>query len=468
MNKKPRIAFFSPISPIASGISHYTEELLPFLSRSFDIDIYIDDYKPDNRSILDNFKVFNYLRFDSNLAIRDYQQIIYHLGNNIYHNYIYPFIYRYSGILVLHDYVLHHSRARMLLSKRSPEQYRKEMIHSYKDSGSFIADFVINERYNREVFIDHLPLNEMVVEKSDGIIVHNNFVKEMLSTKFNDKDIEVIRMGISIPERLKDPALEKEKLGFRKDELLFTSLGRISSNKKYDLVFKALNQIALQIPDFKYILIGPAPEPHVLTGLIPEKISDKVIFTGHLAEDKLESYLNASDLIINLREPYTRETSASMLRGMSYGKPLIISHLSNNLEIPNEICYKVAFSPNEIDEISQKIIEFCKNPDAGRIKGRNARKYIFEKHSLERSAAHYKEFILSHLKKTTINRKKCFLSEKNIEKIIESPLMMLKCEESDTSESYDYTKKAREYLSHLICELGIINEQPTDKSDILI
>jgi hypothetical protein len=37
-----RIAFFTPLNPVRSGISDYSEELLPFLGDLADIDIIAD------------------------------------------------------------------------------------------------------------------------------------------------------------------------------------------------------------------------------------------------------------------------------------------------------------------------------------------------------------------------------------------------------------------------------------------
>ena len=77
-----RIAYFSPLSPIKSGVSHYSEELLPLLQEEFDIDLIIDDYQPTNKEITSRFETINYLRYDWLLKERGYDMNIYQLGNN--------------------------------------------------------------------------------------------------------------------------------------------------------------------------------------------------------------------------------------------------------------------------------------------------------------------------------------------------------------------------------------------------
>ena len=42
----PRIAWFTPLQPVASGISFYNEELLPLLAGSWSIDVFVDGYYP--------------------------------------------------------------------------------------------------------------------------------------------------------------------------------------------------------------------------------------------------------------------------------------------------------------------------------------------------------------------------------------------------------------------------------------
>ncbi len=112
-----KIAYFSPLSPQKSGIADYSEkELLPFLSKYMEIDLYIDEgIVPDNPDIIKNFKIFHYKEIDK--RVEDYNAIIYHIGNNPLHAYIYETLLKYSGIVVFQDVFLHGLIASMTLSK---------------------------------------------------------------------------------------------------------------------------------------------------------------------------------------------------------------------------------------------------------------------------------------------------------------------------------------------------------------
>jgi len=90
-----RIAYFSPLNPIKSGISDYSEELLEYLSGYGVIDLFVDDYKPSASWLYDSFKIESYRTIYKNNGTNDYDINIYHMGNNEKHSYIYSTLLQY-------------------------------------------------------------------------------------------------------------------------------------------------------------------------------------------------------------------------------------------------------------------------------------------------------------------------------------------------------------------------------------
>ena len=87
MDTRLKLAYFSPVNPVQSGISDYSEELLPYLARYADIDLYVDDYTPTNQEITRQFEVYPAGKF-SRQAGR-YDTYLFHMGNSAAHSYIY-------------------------------------------------------------------------------------------------------------------------------------------------------------------------------------------------------------------------------------------------------------------------------------------------------------------------------------------------------------------------------------------
>jgi hypothetical protein len=92
-----KIALFTPLNPVRSGIADYNEEMLPELGKYAEIDLYIDGgYTPSNRLISDRFpiRVFN----ADDFCPQNYDAIVYHMGNNYSaHKYIYENLPRHRG-----------------------------------------------------------------------------------------------------------------------------------------------------------------------------------------------------------------------------------------------------------------------------------------------------------------------------------------------------------------------------------
>jgi len=96
-----KIAYFSPLSPIKSGISMYSENnLIPYLKKYADVDVFVEEnIVPTNSFIKKNVPVFSYKEFNE----KNYDVILYHIGNSPHHEYIYKISLQYPGVVVLHD-----------------------------------------------------------------------------------------------------------------------------------------------------------------------------------------------------------------------------------------------------------------------------------------------------------------------------------------------------------------------------
>src|ERR1022692_434945 len=102
-----KLAYFSPLNPRRSGISDYSEALLPYLGKHAEIDIFVEDYHAENQEIARLFPVRPWEEFER----RQYDAVLYQMGNNPYHVYIRDLALRVPGVMVLHEFNLHYLAA---------------------------------------------------------------------------------------------------------------------------------------------------------------------------------------------------------------------------------------------------------------------------------------------------------------------------------------------------------------------
>src|SRR5687768_2437022 len=91
-----KLAVLTPLPPVRSGIAHYNSILLPELAKKHQITVVVDQEKfaaPAGCTVI-QIGEFDPAFFD---------QVIYHLGNNPFHEFVYVEAMQTPGLVVLHD-----------------------------------------------------------------------------------------------------------------------------------------------------------------------------------------------------------------------------------------------------------------------------------------------------------------------------------------------------------------------------
>ena len=60
-----------------------------------------------------------------------YDLVVYQLGNSSVHDFTWPYLFRWPGLVVMHDTSLHHARAQALLGRLRLDAYRAEFAWNH-------------------------------------------------------------------------------------------------------------------------------------------------------------------------------------------------------------------------------------------------------------------------------------------------------------------------------------------------
>ncbi|MDN4066515.1 glycosyltransferase [Paenibacillus vini] len=395
-----KIAYFSPFNPLKSGVSDYSEELIPELSKYMDIDLYTTDFKISSDYIARNYAVYPISSFNEK-SYKKYDEVVYHIGNNTkFHNDIYLTALKFPGISVIHDYSIHHLIANLTVARGDWEGYIREMHYNYGKEGERLARLSSEGKTKVLWETDQTlkyPANKRLIEASKGVIVHSKMaeggiidVKENAFVQYAPlftSDIEIID-----EERIK---LLRNKYNISEDCLVFSSFGFISRAKRIHSILVSLKKVIENQPDINitYLIVGQEEDgvdeiQKLIKSLNLEKHC-KV--TGYVTLEEFKDYIMLSDVCFNLRYPTQGESSASLLRILGYGKPAIVSKVGSFSEFPDDFTIKIRFSNQ--DEEQEDIIEvikwFVTHKDSAKEMGKKAVKYIKENHSIEKTAQAY-------------------------------------------------------------------------------
>ncbi len=388
----PRIAWFTPLRPVESGISLYNEELLPILAAAWAIDVYVDDYRPTHLPETGSLRVRPAREFRAVQRHRPYDAVVYQMGNSPAHAYMYETALEVSGILVLHDTLLHHLIMAMLLKGRRVREYRALMERRYGSTGLEVAGRVLKGQIS--AFLFDFPLSEEIIDASRAVIVHSQASLEQVRSWSPGASAYRVPMGIPIPAAIERGAARRA-LGLPEDQFILASVTHVNPYKRLDVVLRALRRLREDVP--AQLLIAGTVSPLVplqrMAALLG--LEDVVDILGFVDDAQARLIVAAADVCVNLRYPTAGETSASLLRIMGSGRAVMVSDVGSFRELPDDAAIKVPVDALEEEMVLGLLRALSANATLRDTIGRNAREFVCREHSLAAMAAGYHQ-VLEH------------------------------------------------------------------------
>jgi glycosyltransferase involved in cell wall biosynthesis len=389
----PRLAYCSPVNPAPSGISDYSEELLPYLGMYADITLYLDEkLQPDNPHIEQHLDVRPLRRLPRDQRRRPFDAILYHMGNSPAHGRIWQIASRLPGVVVLHDFVLHHFMLWYAANiERDVQRYVRFMAAQYGDDGEHMAQLMIRGRFTEAAF--NFACCEPVVAAAQAVLCHSRYVQSRVAALRPELPIAVVPMGVPLPQPL-ERAAARARLGLPADALILASFGHINAYKRLEPTLRALLELRRERPDTRYVLVGSVSPNYDVRGLVQRMgLDDTVQVTGFVPRSTFEHYVAAADICINLRHPTAGETSASLLRLLGAGRPTLVSATGAFAELPPGVAAQVDVGASEGDLILAYCRLLAKRPEFAAAVGAQARAYVAREHQLDQAAQGYARFL---------------------------------------------------------------------------
>src|SRR5262245_2838515 len=337
-----RLAWFSPLPPVRTGLSIDSRELLGRLGTDHHIDAFVDEAVADAARRLNQLPERVAIHPAHDFVWRatrwPYDLTVYQLGNSAHHAYQWPYLFRYPGLLVLHDGQLHHSRAAALMRQRRSDDYRAEFAACQPDTGVDAAELAVAG------FDSHLyyywPFTRLVVAASRMTAVHTPALRDDLAGESPEAHVEYLHLAHGSLIGEKDGAERRARVrsqyGIPADAIVFGCFGGLTPDKRLPQILEAFTAIRHTLARPVLLLGGEAPSHYDLRGDISRRSPGAdVVTTGYVEnEDDLTSLIAASDVTLNLRWPTARELSGPWLRSLAAGRCSIVSALAHLAGIP--------------------------------------------------------------------------------------------------------------------------------------
>ena len=393
-----KLAYFSPLNPQPSGISDYSEELLPYLAADAEITLFVDGFEPSNPEIRAEFTYHNYRRDRDVLqTLGDYDAILYHMGNDHrYHAGMLGVMREHPGIVVFHDFALQDFFLGLARARCRMEVYLEEVAacHGY-DATREAAEAL--ERGSASPLLERptdFPLNCRLARGAEGIIVHSEWGRARFADIAPNIPVTHINMPIKMPLSSNSASrATKQANGNERGVVQIANFGLITPGKGIENTLRALSSLKVDY-DFHYTLVGESNSFFDVRALVRQyDMEDCVTITGHVRLDEFERRIAATDIALNLRERTVGETSASLCRIMAAGVPAIVFNVGAFSELPGNVVVKIDHDHNADALLVAYLSRLMEDRSLRQRIGENARRYILENHDIRVGAASYLAFV---------------------------------------------------------------------------
>jgi glycosyltransferase involved in cell wall biosynthesis len=306
---------------------------------------------------------------------------------------------------VLHDLVLHHSRLSSYLNTQEVSDYRSDMGDSakraralarladyeaeveaaYPGRGKVVAEIALRMGGGRLLY--EYPLFEPFVRQSLMTLVHSAAARDRVRESCPGAKVRIIRMGVDAPPLgAREEARRRLGLG---PELVLASFGLITPEKRISAALGSLRRLLDRGIEARYFLVG-APVPHYDAVQEAERlgVASSLQVIGRASEEDFWLYACAADLCLNLRYPSAGETSATLLRLLAAGKPVLVTDQQQQLELPEDVVARVSLG-GEAEGLFCDLMDLIREPERLQRLGRRAREFALAEHSAEAMARDY-------------------------------------------------------------------------------
>ncbi len=382
--KRPRLAFVSPLPPEKSGIADYAAELLPELSRHFEITAIVQQEQVRDAWVQANVPVHDVDWFKKNADRFD--RILYHFGNSIIHEYMFNLLADHPGVVVLHDFYLsapvfhrdHHGSA--------PHSWVRALFEEH-------GWHIVRERFQAQSWdaivdlVKTFPCNLAVLQQSLGIIVHSDFSRQLARQFYGDQAVDgwALIPHLRQPVELVSKGMARQLLGLAETDFVVCSFGVIGSTKlNHRLLAAWLATPLAKDSHCHLVFVGENPDESYGQDLV-QKIAqspskDRISITGRADTDSYRTWLTASDIGVQLRTFSRGETSGTVLDCMNYGLPTIVNAHGSMADLPKNAVWML---PDKFDDdnLVEAITGIWRYIELRTKLGSAAKAYIYANHN---------------------------------------------------------------------------------------
>jgi len=226
-------------------------------------------------------------------------------------------------------------------------------------------------------------VNSIIMRRLDRVIVVSKAKKDLLAKRYNLKEdrLLLINNGVDTDRFLNpDNGGLREKLGLRGREKVVGMVGRLVTEKAYDIFLRSARRVVSDFPDARFLIVGDGDERPALEGLAGALgIRDKVFFLGE--REDVPGLVSIFDIAV--LSSRMESFPVVLLEYMAAGKPIVTTGVGGNAEIVSDGKTGLMVPPEDPEALAGAIMELLRDPKKAEGMGKAARETVKDDFSLK-------------------------------------------------------------------------------------
>lgn len=377
-----KLAYISPLPPERSGISDYSVDLIPALSRYYDIDLIVAQSSVSGE-IGSEYPIRTVKWFQKNH--HRYDRVLYHIGNSFFHQHMFGLLKDIPGVVVLHDYFLS-----PVLSAMAPKYLSENALAKlFYDSHGYSAlrDRYSSERLDDQTFFSQYPANAGIFSSAFSVLVHSRYTKTLAERFYGNAAVSHVQTipHLHYPLAPMNRLQARAELGLNASDFVVCSFGMLAEIKQNMVLIDAFAASALaRHQTCRLIFVGEMPEgdytQRIMARLAALNLADRIHVTGWVDQTVFRRYLAAADIGVQLRTLSRGESSAAVLDCMSAGLATIVNANGSMADLPQEAVYRLADDVTQA-ALTEALEDLWQHQEKRIALGERARQIILTHHT---------------------------------------------------------------------------------------
>jgi len=235
---------------------------------------------------------------------------------------------------------------------------------------------------------EHIAFTLPAAQNADAIIATSDQQRIAIQRicRVPEEKVYTVYNGIDVSRYSPEAYHIRDKLGLMNEDVLILVVARLIEEKGVQFAIRSFPLILERVARCRLLIVGDGNFRSPLEKMAQQiGLSSHILFVGTVPEAELPSYYASADVFVN-STIRANGYDLTIVQAMACGKPVVVSNIGSVPTLIADGKDGLLVPPGDIVALAERVKRVLSDPGLAKMLGRNARKKVVERFSLEAMA----------------------------------------------------------------------------------